>query len=592
LVAFDKKKAKRIFRSRRRQVNDMTDTATSHIDRHIFRRMNNFADVGRFMVAWLMLVVILIGGVAYQSRGLAKYYLSNQGIDGGVLSEGMIGSYTTPSPLFAVSTVDLTVSRLLFSSILTYDDHGALVNDLADSVARSDDGLNYSVKLKQGVMWHDGQKFTAKDVVYTYKAIQNIDTKSPYNVSWQGVIISQVDDYTVSFVLPSPLNSFPLSLTNGIVPEHVLSKLSFADLRGSEFNSRPVGTGSFKFSRVVRIDDIQSISKRQRIEMVKNDKYFRGSPKIDAYLLFALKDEADIKEQLRTRQIDAAVLGSNPDSGDLESKYIVTNIPLLAGTYLFFNNQKPPFNTPEFRQALLAGTNTDMLRSKLGYPVQKVESPLLSAQSGYDINYLQNPYNLDAANTALDTQGWLRDPADGNYRKKDGRMLELTLSTLEGSDFAVIASSLQDDWAKGMGIKLNISTKSSADIQPLVLQHAYDMVLYGISVGIDPDVYAYWHSSQAVADRFNMSLYKSDAADRSLESGRTRPDIGLRAAKYKPFLDAWKKDAPAIGLYQPPVFYISRSKVYGFDPARLNSSSDRFYNVQNWQVSSGKRPLL
>jgi peptide/nickel transport system substrate-binding protein len=592
LVAFDKKKAKRIFRSRRRQVNDMTDTATSHIDRHIFRRMNNFADVGRFMVAWLMLVVILIGGVAYQSRGLAKYYLSNQGIDGGVLSEGMIGSYTTPSPLFAVSTVDLTVSRLLFSSILTYDDHGALVNDLADSVARSDDGLNYSVKLKQGVMWHDGQKFTAKDVVYTYKAIQNIDTKSPYNVSWQGVIISQVDDYTVSFVLPSPLNSFPLSLTNGIVPEHVLSKLSFADLRGSEFNSRPVGTGSFKFSRVVRIDDIQSISKRQRIEMVKNDKYFRGSPKIDAYLLFALKDEADIKEQLRTRQIDAAVLGSNPDLGDLESKYIVTNIPLLAGTYLFFNNQKPPFNTPEFRQALLAGTNTDMLRSKLGYPVQKVESPLLSAQSGYDINYLQNPYNLDAANTALDTQGWLRDPADGNYRKKDGRMLELTLSTLEGSDFAVIASSLQDDWAKGMGIKLNISTKSSADIQPLVLQHAYDMVLYGISVGIDPDVYAYWHSSQAVADRFNMSLYKSDAADRSLESGRTRPDIGLRAAKYKPFLDAWKKDAPAIGLYQPPVFYISRSKVYGFDPARLNSSSDRFYNVQNWQVSSGKRPLL
>jgi peptide/nickel transport system substrate-binding protein len=569
----------------------MTDTASSHIDRHLFRRINNFADVGRFMVAWLLLIVILIGGVAYQSRGLEKYYLSSQGIDGGVLNEGMIGSYTTPSPLFAVSTVDLTVSRLIFSSLLTYDDHGSLVNDLADSVSRSDDGLNYTVKLKQGVMWHDGEKLTAKDVVYTYTAIQNIDTKSPYNVSWQGVKISQVDDYTVSFLLPSPLNSFPLSITNGIVPAHILSKVSYADLRGSEFNSRPVGSGPFKFTRVVRIDDVQSISKRQRIETVKNDKYFRGVPKLDAYLLFALKDEADVKEQLRTRQIDVAVLGSSPDLGELDSKYVVTNIPLLAGTYVFFNTQKPPFNSTEFRQALLVGTNTDLLRSKLGYPVQKVESPLLSAQSGYDISYLQNSYELAAANNALDILGWVRDPNNQGFRKKDNVALELNLTTLEGSDFAVIASALQSEWGKGLGIKLNISTKSSSDIQPLVLQHAYDMILYGISIGIDPDVYAYWHSSQAVADRFNLSLYKSDAADRSLEAGRTRPDVGLRAAKYKPFLDAWKKDAPAIGLYQPPVFYVSRSKIYGFEPARLNSSSDRFYNVQNWQVSSGKRPI-
>jgi peptide/nickel transport system substrate-binding protein len=592
LNKFSKTKARRIFRNRRRQVNDLSDTASSHIDRHLFRRINNFADVGRFMAAWLMLIVILVGGVAFQSRGLAKYYLATSGIDGGVLNEGLIGTFTTPNPLFAISTVDLTVSRLIFNSILTYDNHGALTNDLAEQVSRSDDGLTYTVTLQKNILWHDSEKFTARDVVFTYRAIQNVDTKSPYNVSWQGVQIDQVDDYTVKFVLPSPLNSFPLSLTTGIVPAHSFEKTAFSDLRGSNFSTNPIGTGPFKLSKVVRIDDLQSITKRQRIETVKNTAYFRGAPKLDAYVVYALKDEADVKEQLRTKQIDTAVLGSKPDLSGLDEGFVTKNIPLLAGTYVFFNTSKSPFDSIDFRQALLLGTNTDILRTKLGYPVQKVESPLLPGQVGYDVSYLQNSYDLEAANKALDTLGWPKDATDNNLRKKDGKPLEMSLTTIEGSDFAVVASAMQDEWQKGMGVRLNVITKNTADVQQLVLQHNYDMLLYGIQLGVDPDVYAYWHSSQAVAGRFNLSVYKSDIADRSLEAGRTRPDIALRNAKYRPFLDAWKKDAPAIGLYQAPVFYVSRSKIYGFDPSRLNSSSDRFYNVQDWQILSGKKPQI
>jgi ABC-type oligopeptide transport system substrate-binding subunit len=128
----------------------MTESASQQIDRHVFRRLTSFADVGRFMVAWLLLLVVLIAGVVYQTRGLSEYYLSTQSVPGGLVSEGIIGTYTNPNPIFASSTIDLSVSRLLFNSILTYDDKGALVNDLAETVTRSQDGLIYTVTLRKG----------------------------------------------------------------------------------------------------------------------------------------------------------------------------------------------------------------------------------------------------------------------------------------------------------------------------------------------------------------------------------------------------------------------------------------------------------
>jgi peptide/nickel transport system substrate-binding protein len=588
---FSKVKARKVFRSRKRQVGDITESASQQIDRHFFRRLGNFADVGRFMVAWLLLIGVLIGGVAYQTRGLAEYYLSNQPIDGGIMSEAMIGTYTNPNPLFASSTVDVSISKLIFNSLLRYNDNGELVNDLASSVKRSDDGLIYDIGLANNILWQDGIKLTADDVVYTYKALQNPDTKSPYSVTWQSVKISKIDDYDVRFQLLSPLNSFPISLTGGILPAHALEKIPFSELRSTSFNSKPIGSGPFKISNVVRLDDFTSVTKRQRIELVKNNHYFKGAPKVDAYVLYALSSESDLKQYLNSRQVDAALFNSNPDFGVDSKAYAVDSIPLLAGTYSFFNTSKPPLDDPQLRQALLLGTNIEKLINVLGYPVQGIKSPLLATDVGYDPTLIQQGYDKTKANQVLDTLGWVR-PSDSATRRKGDKVLEVSLTTLDGSDFALIASNLQQMWANDLGIKVNIITKSPADMQPILLQHTYEVLLYGITMGSDPDVYAYWHSSQAVADRYNLSLYKSDAADRSLEAGRSRPEIALRAAKYRPFLEAWRNDVPAIGLYQPPVFYVSRTKIYNFAPKKLNSSSERFFNVQNWQVLSTRRPIV
>jgi peptide/nickel transport system substrate-binding protein len=534
--------------------------------------------------------VVLIAGVVFQTRGLSEYYLSTQPTEGGILSEAMVGTYTNPNPLFASSTVDVSVSRLIFNSLLTYDDNGELVNDLASSITRSDDGLTYDVNLVKDVKWDDGQQLTADDVVYTYKAIQNPDTRSPYSVSWQPVKIAKINDYAVRFTLPSPLNSFPVSLTSGILPAHVLSKIPYDELRSTSFNSKPVGSGPFRLSNVVRLDDFVSVIKRQRLELVKNDLYFKGAPKLDAYVLYALSSDAELKQYLNTREVDGAIFNTSPNFEQEAKNYSVRSIPLLAGTYAFFNTSRAPLDTAELRQAILLGTDINKLTHALGYPVQGLKSPLLSTDVGYDQTLLQQTYDKAKANQILDTLGWVR-PKDGGTRHKDAKQLELSLTTLDGSDFALVASMIQSMWANDLGVKVNVVTKSPADMQPILLQHTYEVLLYGITMGSDPDVYAYWHSSQAVVDRYNLSLYKSEVADSSLEAGRSRPEIALRAAKYKPFLEAWRNDVPAIGLYQPPVFYVSRTKIYNFDPNKLNSIAERFYNVQKWEVQSSKQPI-
>jgi peptide/nickel transport system substrate-binding protein len=146
---------------------------------------------------------------------------------------------------------------------------------------------------------------------------------------------------------------------------------------------------------------------------------------------------------------------------------------------------------------------------------------------------------------------------------------------------------LQKQW-KAVGVDIDVKLRPEEEMQSDVLtRHDYDVLLYGISLGADPDVFAYWHSSQAdvrSANRLNLSEYKSKTADKALEAGRTRIDPALRAVKYKPFLQAWKEDAPAIALYQPRFLYIARNELVGFKAKRLNSSVDRLNSIHTWTV--------
>ena len=176
------------------------------------------------------------------------------------------------------------------------------------------------------------------------------------------------------------------------------------------------------------------------------------------------------------------------------------------------------------------------------------------------------------------------------FAAKANQQLTFNLYAADTSESRYVTSALQQQW-RAVGVNVHVILQADSDLQNTVAFHTYDALLYGISIGVDPDVFAYWDSSQAdprSSTWLNLSEYKSPTADEALEAGRTRFDPTLRTIKYQPFLQAWQSDAPALGLYQPRLLYITHGPVAGLDEHAINTATDRFDNVVNWEIRTGK----
>jgi peptide/nickel transport system substrate-binding protein len=166
-------------------------------------------------------------------------------------------------------------------------------------------------------------------------------------------------------------------------------------------------------------------------------------------------------------------------------------------------------------------------------------------------------------------------------------VLAFNLVSQDTPNYTLTAKFLQEQWSK-LGVKVMVNYYNGDELQGgIIANHDYDALLYGISLGVDPDVFVYWDSSQASINsqgHLNLSEYKSKTADQALQAGRTRSDPQVRAVKYQEFLRVWSEDAPALALYQPNFLYITRGPVFGYQRQMLNAAADRFYNVDNWMI--------
>lgn len=582
-------RVRRKMRLRKKQVTGISETANKQLDRHIFRRWHNLKLSWRFALGWVGLLAILSLSVAFQTRALGSYYLQTTPVPGGIYSEGIVGNFSNANPIYASSEVDSAVSKLVFSSLLTYDSDNKLVGSLAESYEADARAAKYTVYLKPNIYWHDGQPLTADDVVFTYKTIQNPDAKSPYLASWTGVKVEKLNDRTVLFTLPGAYSPFPHSLTNGIIPKHVLKDVAAEQLRSSAFNTKsPIGSGPFRW-RGVSVEGNATSGQTETIRLTKFDRYYNGVAKLDGIALRTFKNDTDLLAALKSKTIVGASGLSLTDS-EIQPDNIENRFNLMSANMLFLKNTSPNLNDVKVRQALTKATDVLNLTNTIGYSVIPVREPLLKNQIGYNPAYHQYTYNKAEAVALLEAAGWKLAPNE-QVRIKNGEKLTLKFSYENSPEFSKIASALQKQWAD-IGVELSVDA-----IQPglgsnkLVDSHEYDVLLYGINIGPDPDVFPYWHSSQydkLKPIRLNLSEYKSVAADLALEAGRTRTDPTLRAAKYKPFLEAWQRDAPAIGLYQPRYLSISNQPVYGVTEKTINVPSDRFKDVNLWMINTAR----
>lgn len=580
---------RRRLRRGRRQVEDLGLLAGEQLDVNLIHRFSRLLMVRRFVVAWLLLFILLSSTVIAQTSALSGYYKSSAFIPGGVYNEGVLGDFTNASPLYATAPVDSTVARLVFSSLLTYNDQNQLVGDLAQSWSVDSTGKVYTVQLKPHLFWQDGQPLTASDVAFTYHVIQNPDAQSPLESSWQDVTVQATTPTTVVFTLADPLSSFPYSLTNGIVPEHILSNIPMAEMRSAAFNTQdPVGSGPFAWKTIAVSGDTPT-TREEQITLTPSTNYYGGRAKLDAFVIDAYHDQGLLIKNFQQNQLNAMVgLTSVPSGVSGEENLQTYSLPLTGADMVFFKTSSGVLADTTVRQALVQAINVNGIILGLGYPAIPVREPLLNGQLGYNPAYQQQSNNPAAAAQLLQQDGWV--PGANGLRTKAGQPLSFNLYAADDSESRYVTSALQKQW-RAVGVDVNVILQADSDLQNTVAYHTYDALLYGISIGVDPDVFAYWDSSQASPGSstwLNLSEYKSATADESLEAGRTRFDPTLRAIKYQPFLQAWQNDDPALGLYQPRFLYITHSPVGGLSEHPINTATDRFDNVVNWEIRTGK----
>ncbi len=577
---------RRLLRRRRRATEETVKLAAEHIDKDFIGRFSRVMKVKRFTFGWLALVLLLVITTILQTVALSSAYQTKQFIDGGSYHEGIVGTFSTANPLYATGAVDTAVSRLIFAGLFKYDKENHIEGDLASDYSVDATGKVYTVHLRKGLHWHDGKPLTADDVVFTFRTMQNPDARSVLQGSMRGVSIDKLNDNTITFKLSSALSSFPGSLTVGLLPQHILGKVTPSELRASSFNTaEPVGSGPFMWQQLQlsTTSDSTGEGTAATITLERFEHYHEGSPKLNRFSIHTYETTDDLLGAFDRREVTAiAGLKSAPRELQDKKDIVIQSFQSTAAMMTFFNTQSASaVNDVAVRRGLMYATGRRAIIQKLDQSLKIVQGPMLTDQFAYDKTYAQPLYNKAKAEETLTQAGWI--PGKDGIRVKDAKRLSINLYAEDTHDNRIVTDELKRQW-RDVGAEANVTLQPSMYFQITLQTRGYDAVIHGISIGIDPDVYAYWHSSQATGGGMNLSNYKSSVADKSLEAGRTRQDEAQRALKYKPFLKAWLEDVPAIGMFRPRIYYVTRGPVYGLDEHLLNTDADRYYSVEHWQI--------
>ncbi len=566
------------FKRRARKI----ETATiKHAHRFLIRRWTNIRDVGRHTAGWLVLVGLLIVLATLQSTWFATAYMTVAPASGGTYAEGMIGQLDTMNPLFVSTPAEVSASRLVFSSLLKHDRDARLQTDIAKSWTVSEDGKTYSVTLRDDVYWQDGVKLTVDDVVFTVRLIQNPAVKAMQYGTLAGVKVQKTGKNTVEFILPAVYAPFAQALTFGILPQHLLKDIQPADVRENEFGRKPVGSGPFAFKQLQVIDPAHH---RLVVHMEANSRYYGGSLRLNRFQLHTYENRDSLKKALVTNEINAA-LGLGADQiGDVVQRenFTAATSTVSDGMFAIFNNDQPILQDVAVRQALVLGTDRQAVIEAVHGRGYLLGGPLPQSFVSEKI-VSEARFNRPAATAKLEAAGW---KLAGGKREKDGVILELSVVAPNSGDYKLLADELAKQW-KAIGVNVKVQL---ADPQIIVTDYlqprGYDILLYELAIGADPDVYAYWHSSQANAKGLNFANYRSGLADDALSSARARLDPSLRSAKYKTFYEQWVKDAPAIALYQPLLSYTTTSNSASIEKDEpVADIVDRYRTITRWAVS-------
>lgn len=535
----------------------------------------------RYMIIFFHLLILIGCGSAVETTD--NHDGDKKPAYGDIMVEGSIGDASNLIPLLASDNSSHTISGMIFNGLVKYDKNINVVGELAESWDISPDGLVITFHLRKDVKWHDGQPFTAEDVLYTYKVTIDPKTPTAYAGDFLKVMKAEVlDPHTFRVTYDKPFAPALMSWGTAIYPRHLLEG---KDITQSPLTRHPIGTGPYKF---------KEWSTGQKIVLVSNPDYFEGRPYIDGYIMRIIPDTATMFLELRANGIDQMGLTPLQYTRQTETPLFRKNFNKyrylsFSYTYLGYNLKNPLFADKRVRQALAHAIDKEAIISGvllgLGKPAT---GPLKPGTWAYNPNVRTYPYDPAKAKALLEEAGW-KDTNNDGILDRNGQPFAFEIITNQGNEVrGKCAEIIQESLARiGIDVKIRI-LEWAAFVNDFINKRRFDATILGWTIPMDPDLFDVWHSSKTKPEELNFISFANTEVDDLLEKGRSSFDQKERKRCYDRIQEILAEEQPYNFLYVPDALPIIHARFRGIEPAPIGIG----YNFIKWYVPQDEQRLV
>lgn len=520
-------------------------------------------------------------GVDHQNLDTTAFDQPYPAHPGGSLISAMPSDPSSMIGMVAGESASLAIGAYLFNSLLKYDQNLDLAGELAESWQVAEDKKTITFTLKPGLQWADGKPLTSADVLFTWQLITDENTHSPYASDYQLVTKAEAPDartFIVHYSHPfAPALESWASLQ--VLPKH---KLSGQDIRTTSFAQKPLGSHYYQ---------LKEWRHGEYIKLEKNPKSVLGPANIDHLIERIIPDPAAQFLELMADNIDS--MSMDP----ITYARIIPSRPALQArlnqfkelgnsyTYLGFNLKRKPFDDVRVRKAINYAIDKQEIIDGvyLGLGIT-IASPYKPGTRWSNPDLI--PYTFDPAKAKqLLAEAGFQDTNGDGVVDRDGKKLSFEILTNLGNKQREKTAVIIQRRLKEVGIETHIRTLEWASLLTNFIKPGdFDAVVMGWGLGLDPDQYNIWHSSQQKPGQFNFIGYNNPAVDKLLEQGRLEFDPEKRMQIYHEFANVLYKDSPLVYLSAGYGLTAIHKRVQGImnpvPPAGVSYDSQKWYIPQ------------
>ncbi|SDP43840.1 peptide/nickel transport system substrate-binding protein [Actinopolyspora xinjiangensis] len=464
-----------------------------------------------------------------------------------------------------------------YDGLLAFDGNGRLRPALAAEQPRpSDDARTWTVRLRRGVKFHNGEPFGARDVVATYRAA--IDPAYAATISSGLSMLDEVeavDEHTVRFRLNVPYAAWPARMVMGILPASALAEA--IPQERSPLNTQPVGTGPYRLAEWRR---------GERMVWRANRNYWGGTPRIGEITVVFATDDNTRAQRVQAGEFDGTVLPPLLAERVGGGAYRTVHHDTADYRAITLPADHPVTGDPAVRMALnLAANRSEMVDSLLGGHGEPAYTPIPPSMERFHEPEARLEFDQRRAREILEEGGW-RSGSDG-IRTRNGTRASFTVMYFADDTLRKkFAQAFASDAGK-VGVRVELAGVDRTEAAERI---GTDAIVLGGGTPLDPDpqMYPGLHSSMIGTGTYrNPAKYRNSRVDAALDAGRNTVGEAERARHYKEAQRAYVEDPGLVYLAFIQHSYVVRTGVWNgyqpvVEPHTHGTTWGPWWNVEDW----------